>query len=88
MAAAPAHDPQNRLDWQNLRKGPRHLPPNQAAFLQQGGLGRLKMIDAAWLLDQINSPNPIDLNVVERQPRVVRHLRRHLRERQKVSYAH
>ena len=83
IATAPTHDPRHRLDWQSLRKGPRHLPPNQAEFLQQRGFGYLKVIDAGWLLEQISSPNPIDLNALERNPRVVSRLRSHLRELKK-----
>jgi hypothetical protein len=80
LVTAPIHDPRINLDWLSLRKGPRHLPINQAKYLASNGLAKLKEPDAGWLLDQHNSGNPVDLEKIRPIPAVVRRLMRHIKD--------
>lgn len=73
---AAIHDPRNTLDWQNLRKGPRHFPPHASAFLKQHPR-LLNRSDAGWLLDQQSSVLPITISRAEGGSSAIRQLSHH-----------
>lgn len=54
--SAQAHDPEELLDWIDLRKHPEKLPPRASEFLRSHPPRELVTSDAGWLLDHRRSP--------------------------------
>jgi hypothetical protein len=73
------HDPENKADWENLRKGPKLLPRRASMFLGRHAT-RLQKSDTGWLLDQQSSTRPLLPDGVVGKAPAVRQLQRHLLE--------